>query len=226
MNANGRHEYKHRLNAADAMILSRRLRMVLPHDENTDANGEYLVRSLYFDTPDDRALREKIDGVDNREKFRIRYYNGNPSFLRLEQKRKERGLCYKSSTRLSREEASAILRGDIDWMRGAEDALLLALYARMRGQLLRPRTIVDYMREPFVYAPGNVRITLDRQIRTGLLSTDFLNPGQVTVPAGDASALLEVKYDAFLPQFLVGLLQTSDRRATAFSKYAACRMYG
>ena len=42
-------------------------------------NGQYEIRSLYFDTPDDKALREKLDGVITREKYRIRLYNNDPS---------------------------------------------------------------------------------------------------------------------------------------------------
>lgn len=221
-----RHEYKHCLNFSDYLMLRKRLRAVLRHDDNVNGQGEYLVRSLYFDTPRDTALREKIDGVNSREKFRLRYYNGNPSFLRLEKKAKRNGLCYKSSALIEPEEAEAIIRGDIQWMKDREEALLLELYSKMTGQLLRPKTIVDYIREPFVYAAGNVRITLDRQIRTGLAATNFLDTRLVTLPVGDTSALLEVKYDAFIPQFIVDILQVGDRRATAFSKYALCRVYG
>ncbi|MDL2318595.1 polyphosphate polymerase domain-containing protein [Eubacteriales bacterium OttesenSCG-928-A19] len=221
-----RHEFKHALNHQDYLILRSRLRAVLEHDENTNENDEYLVRSLYFDTPSDKALREKIDGVNNREKFRIRYYNGNPSFIRLEKKSKRNGLCYKASTRVDADEARRIIEGDLDWMKGHGDPLLLELYAKMTGTLLRPRTIVDYIREPFIYRPGNVRITLDRQIRTGLSSTRFLDADVAMVSVGDTTALLEVKYDAFLPAFIQDLLQIGDRKAAAFSKYAACRIYG
>ena len=87
-------------------------------------------------------------------------------------------------------------------------------------------TIVDYTREPFVFAPGNVRVTLDYNIRTGLKCTDFLNPDCVTVPAGDAPIILEVKWDEFLPNIIRDAVQLDGRRSAAFSKYAACRIYG
>ena len=104
--------------------------------------------------------------------------------------------------------------------------LILELYSKMKSQGLRPRTIVDYTREAFVYAPGNVRVTLDYDIRTGLRCTDFLNPDCVTVPAGDAPAILEVKWDAYLPEIIRDAVRLPGRRASAFSKYAACRIYG
>lgn len=89
-----------------------------------------------------------------------------------------------------------------------------------------PKTIVDYIREPFVYAPGNVRVTLDYNIRTGLSCVDFLNPDCVTIPAGDPVIILEVKWDAFLPDIIRDALQLTNCRIEAFSKYAACRIYG
>ena len=104
--------------------------------------------------------------------------------------------------------------------------LVRELYCKMRYQGLRPKTIVDYTREPFIYRPGNVRVTFDYDIRTGLSSTDFLNPACVTVPAGDAPILLEVKWDAFLPDIIRDAVQTPGRRVEAFSKYAQCRIYG
>ena len=96
----------------------------------------------------------------------------------------------------------------------------------MKSKGLRPKTIVDYTREPFIYAPGNVRVTLDYNIRTGLGCTDFLNEACVTVPAGDAPIILEVKWDGFLPDIIRDAVQLGSRRAAAFSKYAQCRVYG
>ncbi|MBR4165827.1 MAG: polyphosphate polymerase domain-containing protein, partial [Lachnospiraceae bacterium] len=186
-----------------------------------------LIRSLYFDNADDKALREKIDGVNCREKFRIRYYNGDTSFIKLEKKSKINGLESKFGAQISREEAEKIVRGDTDWMREASDRpLLQELCCKMRFQGLRPKVIVDYTREPFIYRPGNVRVTFDYDIRTGLGCTDFLNPDCVTVPAGDAPILLEVKWDAYLPEIIRACVQEPGRRVTAFSKYAQCRIYG
>ena len=95
----------------------------------------------------------------------------------------------------------------------------------MLGQGLKPKTIVDYTREPFVYGPGNVRVTLDYDIRTGLACTDFLNPDAVTIQAAQAPIILEVKWDGFLPQIIKDAVQLENRHAAAFSKYAVCRMY-
>lgn len=224
MDVQYRHEWKHEIRYVDLLAIRQRLRAVAENDAHA-VNGKYFIRSLYFDNLDDKALREKIDGVNRREKFRIRYYNNDPSVIHLEKKSKINGLGTKFSAPLTAEEAQKIVDGDLDWMMDSSRLLVQELYCKMRFQGLRPRTIVDYTREPFIYRPGNVRVTFDYDIRTGLRCTDFLNPNCVTVPAGDAPILLEVKWDEFLPSIIRDAVQTPGRRAGAFSKYAQCRIY-
>ena len=220
-----RHEWKHEITAADRLILAARLSAVARRDSHGD-HGRYGIRSLYIDDPRDTALREKIDGVARREKFRIRYYNGNTAFICLEKKIKQDGLCGKRSVLLSAQEVQTLLNGGLDWMPGSGRPLVQELYWKMKSAGLRPRTIVDYTREAYVFPAGNVRVTLDYNIRTGLGSTDFLNPRMITVPAGDAPAILEVKWDEFLPSVIRDAVQLPGRHTSAFSKYAACRVYG
>lgn len=222
---NLRHEWKHIINASDLIILRQRLQAVMQPDEHA-LNGKYEIRSLYFDNLSDKALREKLDGVNNREKFRLRYYNRDPSLIRLEKKSKYNGLCSKECTLLSPEETQALLNGDNAWMAKDSRALVAELYAKMSFQQLRPKTIVDYTREPYLFAAGNVRITIDYDIRTSLLCTGFLDSACVTIPAGSAPIILEVKWDAYLPDIIRDIVQLKNRPSCAFSKYAACRIYG
>jgi len=220
-----RHEWKHLISPQDDLLISQRLRKLFPHDPHAGSHGFYRVSSLYFDTPYDKALREKVDGVNRREKFRLRHYNDDLSFIRLERKMKSSGLCAKQSARLSLEETRRLLEGDYDFLLQREEPLLIDFYSKLKGQMLRPRTLVVYDREPFLYAPGNVRITLDRNLRTGLASTDFLSPPPFPAPVSDGLTVLEVKYDNFLPEIVQMAVQTPDRRAGAYSKYAVCRRY-
>ena len=220
-----RHEWKHEINYSDMLILRQRLKAVMKTDENA-VDGKYFIRSLYFDNISDKALREKIDGVNCREKFRIRYYNNDTSLIHLEKKSKINGLGNKQSANLSAEEAQKIVDGDFDWMINSDRPLVQELYSKMKSQGLRPKTIVDYTREPFVFSAGNVRVTLDYDIRTGLYCTDFLNPDCITIPAGNAPIILEVKWDEFLPSVIRDIVQLESRRTAAFSKYAVCRIYG
>lgn len=220
-----RHEWKHEIGLSDRLVLRQRLRTVAAPDGHA-RDGRYFIRSLYFDNPADKALREKLDGVDRREKFRIRCYNGDTSLIRLEKKSKRGGLGTKETAKLTSAQAQAVVDGELAWMADSGQPLVRELYRKMATQGLRPRTLVDYTRRPFVYAPGNVRVTLDYDIRTGLGSTDFLNPDCVTIPAGEPVTLLEVKWDAFLPSVIRDAVQLTGRQTGAFSKYAAARIYG
>lgn len=220
-----RHEWKHEISYGDMLVLRQRLSNIMKRDIHA-IDGKYLIRSLYFDNASDKALREKVDGVNIREKFRIRYYNNDTSLIHLEKKSKVNGLCRKDSVTLSFEQAQAIANGDYGWMVDSGVPLIQELYSKMMSLGLRPKTIVDYLREPFVFAPGNVRVTLDYNIRTGMNCTDFLNPNCVTVPAGDAPIILEVKWDEYLPDIIRDAVQLPNCRVGAFSKYAVCRIYG
>ena len=219
-----RHEVKHEISRSDMLILRQRLRAVMKPDAHA-INGKYEIRSLYFDNPDDKALREKLDGVSIREKYRIRLYNNDPSEIHLEQKFKHGGLGYKDSVTLTPVQARKIADGDICWMAESTDEVLKDFYSRLRSEGLAAKVIVDYTREPFVFAPGNVRVTLDYNIRTALRCTDFLNPDCITIPVPDSPCILEVKWDNFLPDVIRDAVQLGDRHSTAYSKYAASRMY-
>lgn len=220
-----RHEWKHAITYADLLAIRQRMSAIAIPDPHT-IDGKYLIRSLYFDNLNDKALREKVDGVNMREKFRIRYYNFDTRIIHLEKKSKFNGLGTKYHAPLTAEEAQKIVDGDIDWMIDSPHSLIQELYCKMKYQGMRPMTIVDYTREPFIYGPGNVRVTLDYDIRTGMNRTDFLNPECVTIPAGDAPIILEVKWDAYLPGIIRDAVQIPGTRVQAFSKYAQCRIYG
>ena len=220
-----RHEWKHEINQADLFVLRQRLRAVTTPDPHA-VDGKYLIRSLYFDNAADKALREKLDGVSRREKFRIRYYNDDTSLIHLEKKSKIGGLGKKQSAGLTAAQAQDIVDGSLDWMADSSEELIYELYVKMRTQGLRPKTIVDYTREPFIFGPGNVRVTLDYNIRTGSCCSDFLNPDCPTIPAGEAPIILEVKWDSYLPDIIRDAVRLPGRRVTAFSKYAQCRIYG
>ena len=220
-----RHEMKHIITPADRLILRQRLNAVATPDPHAK-DGVYEIRSLYFDNINDKALTEKVNGINRREKFRIRYYNGDTGFIHLEKKSKIVNLCNKQSALITAEEAQRIVDNDLGWMMESDRPLVRELYTKMRGQGLKPKTIVDYTRDPYIFGPGNVRVTLNYNIRTGMGCTDFLNPKCVTVPAGDPVVILEVKWDEYLPDIIRDIIQLKNRRTGGFSKYAACRIYG
>lgn len=220
-----RHEYKFSINQTDDYIVANRLRKLFLHDAFADETGNYRVSSLYFDTPNDKALRQKLDGVSEREKFRIRYYNDDLSFMRLEKKIKKAKMNAKFNTRISKEQVEKILHGKIDFLLHSNDALMIELYSKMRGQLLQPKSIVTYEREAFQYIPGNVRITVDRNVRTVLDATHFLDVNAVHMAVDRGFNIFEVKYDEFLPEIVKLAVQIPNRQARENSKYALSRRY-
>lgn len=220
-----RHEHKHYINYLDYLVIQSKLKAIMKPDANTNADGEYQIRSLYFDDYNDTALKDKINGINYREKFRIRCYNNNFDYINLEKKSKINGLCTKIKALISKVQTEAILGGKTEWMASSGEPLIVELYTKMKSGQLRPKTIVDYNREAYVYGPGNVRVTIDKNIRTGLFSTDLFNEKLPTVSAGEALILLEIKYDNFIPEVISNIIQLDGRRRTAYSKYAASRIF-
>ena len=223
-----RHERKYPITMTDYYALRQRLGSVMKRDPHTGSDGRYYIRSIYFDNIQDKALREKVDGVQKREKFRIRYYNDDFSFLSLEKKIKHNNLCMKVETQISEEECRAILNGGGGWMREHKSELVRELYCKMKYQQLRPRVTVSYLREPYIYDTGNVRVTFDSQIRTSLFHRTFLEERvrDISATENPGDMLMEVKYDAFLPEVIACLVQAEGIRQQAFSKYGACRQFG
>lgn len=222
-----RHEFKFGISPQDYQILVRRVSAVMKRDPYATADGGYTIYSLYFDSVDDKALNEKLAGAARREKFRMRLYNGDTGMIRLEKKSKIRNLGWKESAQVTPAQCQRLLDGDIDWMKDAGEPLLAELYGKMKIEGLRPGTISRYRREAYIYGPGNVRVTFDSELRTAIRARDFLSVQKLPwIATAPGRRLMEVKYDAFLPDVIRDILQLGDRRAGSFSKYVASRIYG
>ena len=219
----GRHEIKLYVNAADCAQLRTRLRAIAKPDEHAVNDRGYDVRSLYFDNYSDKVVVDKLSGQSRREKFRLRYYNGDTSFIRLERKSKDNKLCRKETAMVSQEQCMSILAGDYECLKRPDAPLLMELYAKIRYQNLRPKSIVDYHREAYAYRAGNVRVTFDSNVRMSNSAIGFFNPSLVTIPAA-GFIIMEIKYDAFLPDIIRDILQIGWRNQAEFSKYVAARL--
>ena len=190
-----RHELKHPINGLEVYYLKERLALLFSKDQYCYKNGYYNVNSLYFDTPYDKALKEKMDGEIQREKFRIRYYNQDLSFIRLEKKIKHNGLCAKR---------------------------MIEFYSKIKGELLQPSVIVSYQRCAFIYDVANVRLTIDDHLKIYKNWWEFLKLEDTYISLD--GAVLEVKYNEFLPDIIVMALQGIHQKTTSYSKYARCRL--
>lgn len=217
-----RHEWKYLISYPEAELLQRRLSPFLALD-NHAVNGEYMIRSLYFDDYYDTAYREKIMGVDFRQKWRIRVYYCSQEHIRLERKIKNGSYIYKESANLTAAEFQKILDGDYPFLLERDENLCKEFYYECMVKVLRPKVIVDYERTPLVMDAGTVRITFDKHIRAAVGSFDIFDPDLPTIPAiAPDKLVLEVKYTAFLPQIIKTLLPLNGQEFSAFSKYAEC----
>lgn len=224
-----RHELKFFITRTQYEVLSRVLRGVLKLDPNAAARGgEYAIRSLYFDTVFDDAYYDKINGVKDRDKYRMRIYNFSDAEIFMECKTKVGSFISKRSQKIPRDLADQIIACDPTGIENTASGLLRDLYREMRINLMHPVVIVDYNREAYLHPAEEVRITFDKQLRTGLQSTDIFNPYVPTIPVLDhEEIILEVKYNRVLPPYLADVLSQACPEAvqSAISKYTLCRKY-
>lgn len=230
-----RNEIKYLGSEGILRIVEARISALCIPDAHGGPDGNYTVRSLYFDTPRNTCLHDSENGIDPRFKYRIRMYNGNKDYIVLEQKCKKHGMNHKRVCRINELFCEKLLQSEFDpeaipakWRppSSRESSLLMNFYADYQLNLYRPITIVDYDRTAYLYETGNVRITLDRFISASGSVTEFLAetiPLSPVMPPG--MHILEVKYDDFLPDHLYHALGQTGCIRTAFSKYYYSRQF-
>lgn len=215
-----RHELKYLINYGDQELLKQRLNVVARLDPHAGERGEYKIRSLYFDDLNATAFHEKDMGILMRKKYRIRIYNDSDSVIKLECKMKQGAYINKRSASLSRREFDRIMDGDYDFLLDRKEPLCGEFYYKCKSAYLRPRLIVDYDREPYMYDAGEVRITFDKQVRTSAFVYDFFEPelpeSYILEPG---KLILEVKFTEFLPDIIRDILPVKASECTAVSKY-------
>ncbi len=222
-----RSEHKTIISVLDGNVIENRLKKLLPYDQYSSSIGKYTVSSLYFDSIGNRALQEKIDGVAVREKFRIRFYNRDTSFIRLEKKIKHFQRTSKFQATVSLDFVQRILNDDCFSEIPNNSDLVREFLMKKKIYMLHPVSFVHYERTAYHYAVNDVRITLDRNIhsQSSFLGTT-LQSFKLSLPIiNHGSIILEVKYNHFLPSFIQNLLLIPNMVLTAASKYAASRIY-
>lgn len=221
-----RHEYKYICTPTQFAVQRARLERLLMPDRHARADGTYLIRSVYFDTPDNACYYENEDGSDPRSKYRIRIYNSNDERISLERKAKCRGMTHKDSAVISREMCVQMLSGSIPLLSDDMPPILRRMLTDMRLRAMIPAVIVQYERRPFIHPVGNVRVTLDTSISSSQCFDRFFDPH---MPArqimANGAGVLEVKWDQFLPSYIKEQLQLEGLQWTSFSKYYLCRKY-
>ena len=220
-----RNEIKYVCSQAQLGLIENRIKDICHLDPHGRQDGTYLITSIYFDDYYDNCYYENENGVDPREKFRIRIYNRDLNYIVLECKHKQCEKSFKESSRITQEQCHKILHHDwTGWTIGT-NPLLNKFFIMSQKEYLRPKVAVEYERTAYVYPQGNIRITFDRYITASMqiMSLDRRGMGRPVMPTG--LHVLEVKYDELLPDYLYNALQIEHLRQTAFSKYYICRRF-
>ena len=221
-----RHEYKYLCTRQQIETIRNSISGIMQPDKNAGRNGEYVIRSLYFDDYSNSCLYDNINGNNPREKFRIRIYNADLSYIRLELKRKENGKTKKSSCRIDERLCLQMIQGIPLRIDAIDSEVYRKFCLWQHTKFLKPAIITEYDRSPYVYSDGNVRVTFDQNIRAGTFVEDFTKQRIVAHPIMPFNQhLLEVKFDELIPDFIYSLVQTENLRQTTDSKYYMCRRY-
>lgn len=222
-----RHELKFYINYRDYLVLRNALKATMHLDSNAQADGGYLIRSLYFDDMYERALTDKLGGSDHRCKYRVRIYNYSDRIIRFEKKIKEGQYIAKKSISITRKEYDRIMAGHPEVLLSRPEPFARELYIQFRQNRLAPKVVVDYRREAYVMDYERVRITFDKDLRSGHDWSDLFDPNAPVMPMlPEGMMVLEVKFNKNLPDHIRGLLQNLEApQRSAVSKYVICRKY-
>jgi len=217
-----RYELKFIIAKQMGFFLKHDLRNIMDLDPNSRSNQlSYFIRSLYFDDPFYTAYREKVDGVEYRTKYRIRMYNQDPQTLRLECKQKAEAMTAKEQILIDQNIALKLINGDIYDIALDQDNLLSRFLVDKRHNNLVPAVIVDYDRLAFTYPFSDVRITFDENVRSGVYNHNLFDVAGIGIPIiKDYQSIVEVKFNEYLPESLVILLDTVPKFRLAISKFA------
>ncbi len=243
-NKHARHELKYLLSHAEYLILKSRIAAVMDYDKHAGENG-YFIRSIYFDDLRESAYHEKLWGICDRRKIRIRAYDNDPSHIVLECKEKENMWVSKASAAIDRDTCDALIQGDFSALEQRREEVCKNVYVAFREKGLKPSVIVDYHREPFVMPISNLRITFDQHLHAGgITGFSMFGKGQVSkevegnkevikadneigddisVPIYPDSVILEVKYDNYLPDMIRMLIPKHTGAQLSISKYCICK---
>ncbi len=223
MNEVLRQEKKFLINLPQMYQLTGRLSQVLQEDPHNRGDG-YLIRSLYFDSLNDRDYQEKEDGVELRRKIRLRTYGPDSSFALLEMKQKEGALQKKRSLRVTREDAVGLCQGDYSVLLHYPGPFPAECFALMHMHGYRPKTIVEYRRKAYIAKENKIRITFDHHITATESNFDIFSPQLLQTSVMDTSlVVLEVKFNGFLLSYIKDILEACNQSETSVSKYCLGR---
>ncbi len=223
MNEVLRQEKKFLINPVLSAGIRGYLEKIMLRDEHNGSCG-YMIRSLYFDTPDEKDFTDKLDGLELRRKIRLRAYDPDSDFAMLEMKQKEGAYQKKRSLRLTRDEAQALIKEDYSVLLQYKEPFAAECFALMSTMCYRPKVIVEYLRKAYIAKENRIRITIDSGIMGTEANYDLFSKNIPLYPALDPfNSVLEVKYNGFLLSYIKQLVSSADCSEISVSKYCLAR---
>jgi len=214
-------EKKYLLDDITALRLRSRLQAVVPPDPMGSAAG-YMVRSLYFDTLYDNDYYDKQNGLEYRQKIRLRIYSANDRTAKLELKEKRGQSQWKRSLTISAEDAGRLIQMDYGVLATIDTPFAQEMFRIMQTGLYVPKTIVQFWRAAYAIGTNNTRITLDTKLMATESCFDLFSDKLSFYPIL-LQPILEVKYNHFLLGYLKQLLSGIDQPELSMSKYCLAR---
>ena len=220
-----RNELKYYIHKKDYEIITRVLSIALKKDKHTNRQGCYFIRSLYFDTLDNKSFHEKVDGVPFRKKYRLRIYDLNSEKVKFEIKSKVHDKVLKETAFISKEDSLEVIKGNYDVLLKYKDSVLNQIFIAFKKEKYKPVVIIDYMREAYVQDFNDIRITFDHLLSRDVSDLNlFKEKNNPKALLTDGSLIMEVKFNHFLPDWIKDLLQRISSTRSAISKFCISRL--
>lgn len=220
-----RHELKYYISRSDYEYARLMLKNLMQTDSHLKSERGYFIRSLYLDDIEDNSVEEKLAGIEKRDKYRIRIYDTNQDWAKLERKRKDNNYVKKTTAIINRKEAEEIMKGNYEGLLTYNNSAHNSIYYDLKRKYLRPVVIVDYIREAYTLDYNDVRITFDKNLRTDTTDLRLFADDINTEPIQREDVIiLEVKFNHALPSWFKNLFMFDSATVSAISKYCQCRM--
>lgn len=218
-----RHELKFLLSQIEYENLKYLLAATMNRDENMQSGEDYYIRSLYFDTMNDADYANKIIGISERRKIRLRIYDTETDQVKLEIKNKQSDYSIKETAAISRADARELAMHNYQVLLNYDDSVSRKAYHNLMMHGYLPKVIVDYDREAYLFPIENVRITFDKKVRAAKESDLFCPDLPMFCVLPEYQVILEVKYDKYLPRHISDILSTIHMQRMSISKYCMAR---
>ena len=221
-----RHELKYYISNIEYLALVNRLEHILKPDRYSIPKVGYFIRSLYFDSYDDECLYDKQSGNMFRAKYRMRIYDTKTDVVKFEIKNKANNQIFKETAIITKESAIKIINGNYSELLKYNNPILNKIYIKFTNKQYRPKVIIDYMRDAFVFDFFNLRITFDKNLHSNSTDFDIFSNNLHTIPVIlEGKQIMEIKYENILPEYIQRTMQLDACERMAISKYALGRRF-